>query len=178
MNRQFALLSLATAIAIIAVAAFAPTASAQCPDGCHGTSIDGCNHCGGHFGGGNRGLLNHDGLGCCCLCDGSGCDSTCCYCQFGDCGYMLPARRARWYNWNRNYAHTDYGQPVALVVPPTANMQTNYGWGVASSRLSRIEHQFQRNFPGYGMFGGPFRPTPVWPSDTTQFGVYYVRGPR
>lgn len=94
-----------------------------------------------------------------------------------DCGYMLPAYRARWYNWNRNYAYTDYGQPVALVVPPTANLQTNYGWGVASSRLSRIEHQFQRNYPGYGVFGGPFRPTPVWPSDTTQFGVYYVRGP-
>jgi hypothetical protein len=90
---------------------------------------------------------------------------------------MLPVYRARWYNWNRNYANTEYGQPVALVVPPTANLQTNYGWGVASSRLSRIEHQFQRNFPGFGTFGGPFRPTPVWPSDTTQFGVYYVRGP-
>ena len=82
-----------------------------------------------------------------------------------------------WYNWNRNYAYTDYGQPVALVVPPTANLQTNYGWGVASSRISRIDHQFQRNYPGNGTFGGPFRPTPVWPSDTTQFGVYYVRGP-
>src|SRR5918996_185535 len=100
------------------------------------------------------------------------CDSDVC-----DCGYMLPAKRACWYNWNRNYAYTAYGQPVALVVPPTANLQTNYGWGVASSRLSRIEHQFQRNYPGSGMFGGSFRPTPVWPSDTTQFGVYYVRGP-
>jgi hypothetical protein len=90
---------------------------------------------------------------------------------------MQPIARAQWYNWNRNYAYTDYGQPVALVVPPTANLQTNYGWGVASSRISRIDHQFQRNFPGYGMFGGPFRPTPIWPSDTTQFGVYYVRGP-
>jgi hypothetical protein len=90
---------------------------------------------------------------------------------------MKPVRRATWYNWNRNYAYTDYGQPAALVVPPTANLQTNYGWGVASSRISRIDHQFQRNFPGYGTFGGPFRPTPVWPSDTSQFGVYYVRGP-
>ena len=102
---------------------------------------------------------------------------TCCYRGCCDCGYMLPVERARWYNWNRNYAYTDYGQPVALVVPPTANLQTNYGWGVASSRISRIDHQFQRNYPGDGMFGGPFRPTPVWPSDTTQFGVYYVRGP-
>lgn len=94
-----------------------------------------------------------------------------------DCGYMLPVHRARFYNWNRNYAYTDYGQPTALIVPPTAQLQTNYGWGVASSRISRIDHQFQRNYPGNGQFGGPFRPTPVWPSDTTQFGVYYVRGP-
>jgi hypothetical protein len=102
-------------------------------------------------------------------------DSCCC-----DCGYMRPVCRSHYYNWNRNYAYTDYGQPTALVVPPTANLQTNWGWGVASSRISRIDHQFQRNFPGSplgGPFGGPFRPTPVWPSDTTQFGVYYVRGP-
>jgi hypothetical protein len=94
-----------------------------------------------------------------------------------DCGYMKPVYRAQYYNWNRNYAYTDFGLPTALVVPPTAQLQTNYGWGVASSRISRIDHQFQRNYPGYGQFGGPFRPTPVWPSDTTQFGVYYVRAP-
>jgi hypothetical protein len=94
-----------------------------------------------------------------------------------DCGYMLPVYRAQYYNWNRNYAYTDYGQPTALVVPPTAQLQTNWGWGVGSSRISRIDHQFQRNYPGDGQFGGPFRPTPVWPSDTTQFGVYYVRAP-
>jgi hypothetical protein len=92
-------------------------------------------------------------------------------------GYMLPVRRAKAYNWNGNYYHTEYGAPVALVVPPTANLQTNWGWGVASSRISRIDHQFQRNWPGAGPFGGPFGPTPVWPSDTTQFGTYYVRGP-
>jgi hypothetical protein len=91
--------------------------------------------------------------------------------------YMKAVERAQWTNWNRNYANTDYGQPVALVVPPTATMQTNWGWGVASSRVSRIDHQFQRNYPGDGQFGGPFRSTPLWPSDTTQFGVYYVRAP-
>jgi hypothetical protein len=90
---------------------------------------------------------------------------------------MKPVYRAQAYNWNRNYAYTDYGQPTALIVPPTAQLQTNWGWGVGSSRISRIDHQFQRNYPGNGTFGGPFRPTPVWPSDTTQFGVYYVRGP-
>jgi hypothetical protein len=109
---------------------------------------------------------------------------TCCgHCSPGssgicsDCGYMMPIRRAQRYNWNRNYAYTDYGLPTALVVPPTAQLQTNYGWGVASSRISRIDHQFQRNYPGNAQFGGPFRPTPVWPSDTTQFGIYPVRGP-
>ena len=91
--------------------------------------------------------------------------------------YMFPVYRSRYYNWNHNYAHTAYGQPVALVVPPTANMQTNWGWGVGSSRVSRIDHQFHRNFPGAGQFGGPMRSTPLWPSDTTQFGVYPVRGP-
>ena len=97
---------------------------------------------------------------------------TCC-----DYGYMKPVYRARYYNWNRNYAYTGYGQPTALVVPPTAQLQTNWGWGVASSRISRIDHQFQRNYPGNGQFGGPYRSTPIWPSDTTQFGVYYVRAP-
>src|SRR5215212_2259327 len=94
-----------------------------------------------------------------------------------DCGYMKPVYRSQYYNWNRNYAYTDFGAPTALLVPPTAQLQTNYGWGVASSRISRIDHQFQRNFPGYGQFGGPYRPTPLWPSDTTQFGVYPVRAP-
>ncbi len=94
-----------------------------------------------------------------------------------DCGYMKPVHRAQCYNWNRNYAYTDFGAPTALVVPPTAQLQTNYGWGVASSRISRIDHQFQRNYPGNGPFGGSARSTPIWPSDTTQFGIYPVRGP-
>ncbi len=81
------------------------------------------------------------------------------------------------YNWHGNYAHSAYGQPVALVVPPTAQLQTNWSWGAPSARLSRIDHQFGRNYPGPGPFGGGFRNTPVWPPDTAQFGVYHVRGP-
>jgi hypothetical protein len=94
-----------------------------------------------------------------------------------DVGILAPNRRAECYNWNRNYVHTQYGQPVALVVPPTAQLQTNWGWGVSSMRISRIDHQFHRNYPGAGAFGGPFKYTPRWPQDTNQFGVYYVRGP-
>ncbi len=141
MKRQLSILLFATAVTLIGLLNYMPTASADI--------------CGR-------------------VCD---CENCCCNCGCCDCGYMLPVHRARWYNWNRNYAHTSYGQPVALVVPPTANLQTNYGWGVASSRISRLDHQVQRNYPGAGTFGGPFRPTPMWPSDTSQFGVYYVRGP-
>lgn len=93
--------------------------------------------------------------------------------------YMWPLERAQMYNWHGSYYHSSYGQPVALVVPPTAQLQTNWGWGVGSSRVSRIDHQFGRNYPGNGPFGGgaAFRPLPRWPHDTTNFGVYYVRGP-
>lgn len=90
---------------------------------------------------------------------------------------VWPVRRSRYYDWNKPYSHTAYGAPVSLVVPPTATMQTNWGWGVGSSRLERLDHQFGRNYPGGGQFGGPYRTTPIWPSDTTQFGVYNVRGP-
>ena len=98
-------------------------------------------------------------------------------CQAYERPYMGPLRRAQVYNWHANYAHVQYGQPVAMVVPPTANLQTNWSWGVASSRISRIDHQFGRNYPGVCPFGGPFSPQPVWPNDTIQFGVYNVRGP-
>jgi len=87
--------------------------------------------------------------------------------------------------WHGNYYHTEWGSPVALVVPPTAEKQWNMGWGVGSNRLSRTWHQFNRAYPGpvagaggvVGEGGGQFLQTPRWPSDTSQFGVYYVRGP-
>ena len=92
--------------------------------------------------------------------------------------YNWPNRRAACYNWNGPYAHSAYGQPVALVVPPTAQLQTNWGWGVGSSRISRIDHQFGRDYPGQGAGAtGGFMMTPRWPHDTTNMGVYYVRGP-
>jgi hypothetical protein len=68
-----------------------------------------------------------------------------------------------------------WGSPVNLVVPPTAEYHTEMGWGVGNSRRTVIRDQF-----GYGYadsFGGGYMATPAWPSDTTQFGVHYVRGP-
>ena len=90
--------------------------------------------------------------------------------------YLKPLRRAAMYNWHAQYAYTDYGVPTSLVVPPTAQLQTNWSWGAPSLRISRIDHQYTRNYAGPGS-RGPWRYTPHWPQDTAQFGVYYVRGP-
>jgi hypothetical protein len=79
--------------------------------------------------------------------------------------------------WHGNYYHTMWGQPVALVVPPTAEYQTNYSWGVPSVRVERINHQFGPGQAGPYFGGQGFYPTPLIPSDTNQFGVYYIRGP-
>lgn len=91
--------------------------------------------------------------------------------------YLRPLRRASQTNWHANYAHSAYGYPVSLVVPPTAQLQTNWSWGAPSMSVSRIDHQFGRNYPGPGPFGAGFRSTPPWPSSTHQFGVYHVRAP-
>ncbi len=87
-------------------------------------------------------------------------------------------RHAQTMPWHGGYYHTATGSPVALVVPPTAQSQMFWGWGVAQSGTRPIYHQFARPYPGEAVGGeGQFSPTPVWPSHTDQFGVYYVRGP-
>ena len=87
-------------------------------------------------------------------------------------------RRATQYPWHGGFYHTQWGQPVALVVPPTAKLQTKWAWGVTNTEIARIPHQFGRAWPGPYEGGYGFLGTPLWPSHTDQFGVYYVRGPR
>ena len=88
------------------------------------------------------------------------------------------AYRARMSNWHGNYYDVAWGTPVALVVPPTAGRQTKWAWGVGNTEVTTIGQQFGRAYPGpYAGGGAAFLPTPVWPSHTDQFGVYYVRGP-
>jgi hypothetical protein len=90
----------------------------------------------------------------------------------------IAHRRAARVAWHGSYYEPAWGMPLALVVPPTAESQSNYRWGVGGYRVTPIYHQFQRNYPGPGSYDpASFRPTPAWPSDTDQFGVYYVRGP-
>ena len=90
-------------------------------------------------------------------------------------GCLRPCANAG--DWAGNYYHTMWGQPVALVVPPTAELQTHWNWGVAQTRVTPICQQFGRAYPGPYAGGRGFLPTPRWPSSTDQFGVYYVRGP-
>jgi hypothetical protein len=98
-------------------------------------------------------------------------------------GYgSLKGRRAhnqaQTYPWHDMYYAAEWNMPLALVVPPRAENQMKYSWGVGSSRVVPIEHQFGRNYPGSSAYNrANYRPTPAWPSDTDQFGVYYVRGP-
>jgi hypothetical protein len=90
----------------------------------------------------------------------------------------ITQNRATVYPWHGYYYDPAWGMPIALVVPPTAESQTHWGWGVGNTRVTTINHQFHRDYPGPGVYDRRgFLPTPPWPSDTDQFGVYYVRGP-
>ncbi len=92
--------------------------------------------------------------------------------------WSCACQKCQQQSWNQGYYHTAWGMPIALVVPPTAEMQTNWGWGVANTRVTAICPQYKFGYPGTGYYNrANFAPTPPWPSDTTQFGVYYIRGP-
>ena len=80
--------------------------------------------------------------------------------------------------WHGGYYQQNWGQPLAVVVPPTAHMQQSYSWGVSQNLMYPIHHQYQRSATSPGAARrGAFRPTPPWPSHTDQFGYYYIRGP-
>ena len=89
------------------------------------------------------------------------------------------ARFAQTMTWHGDYYYTQWGVPVSLVVPPTAHMHREMGWGVSQSSMYPIWHQFKRGYNGQYEAGSgkQFLPTPLWPSHTEQFGVYYIRGP-
>jgi|YNPMSStandDraft_1061717.scaffolds.fasta_scaffold01357_5 hypothetical protein len=90
----------------------------------------------------------------------------------------LAQRRAQSTSWHDYYYDPAWGMPVAVVVPPRAKAQTQWGWGVGNTRVTGIPHQYQPGYPAPGFYNrGMFQPTPPWPSDSTQFGYYYIRGP-
>ena len=90
----------------------------------------------------------------------------------------VAARGAQRSPWHGDYYHTNWGRPLALVVPPTAGRQSVWSWGAARTMIAPNRHQYSRVYPGYVDGGaGQFYPTPRWPNHTDQYGVYYVRGP-
>jgi len=148
--------------------------------------------------GGHGGV--HGGYGAsCCHSGGMACGPHGCHaagCGHGHCGHGLGQHGHHWLHhdtlekryflrsqgksWHSGWYDPAEGRPIALVVPPTAEFQAQYGWGVPSSRVMPIYHQFHRPYPGAGAVGGAgggFLPTPNQPSDTVQFGVNAVRGP-
>ncbi len=162
-----------TVSVVAALAAGGPSRAAQPMEVAESVDVgDGgtCNACGGHCGAaGNR----HCGCGCH--------HANCKHCL---CGSRNALSRAQYSPWHGGFYSTKWGAPVAVVVPPTAEYQTNWGWGVGNTRVSRINHQFQLGYPGampsggYGSgYGYGFLPTPPWQSDSNQSGYYYVRGP-
>jgi hypothetical protein len=95
-----------------------------------------------------------------------------------EAGDIYAQRRAAESSWHGPYYHTDWGMPLALVMPPTVRMQTSWSWGVAQTERYPIWHQFKRPAVNPGASGSyGMLPTPLWPSHTDQFGVYYVRAP-
>lgn len=92
-------------------------------------------------------------------------------------GDRIARRKSERYPWHGHYYHVAWGQPVALVAPPVADLQTHWSWGVAQTSVTPLWHRYRKNYPGPYGGGNGFRATPLWPSRTDQFGVYYVRGP-
>lgn len=107
---------------------------------------------------------------------------ACCLEAHADGSYAAQKRyflRAQTRSWHSAWYDPSLGRPWGLVVPPTAEFQSQYGWGVPSSRTMPIYHQYGRPYPGPGGVPGGrgLMPTPNIPSDTVQFGIHYGRGP-
>ena len=156
--------------------AVAPAHGNHAMTGCAGQcGQPGCGHCvRGRCGDcchAGPGLLNHH-------CGHGHCDGHWIQHDTIEKRYFLRSQGKSWHSAWYNPAD---GRPIALVVPPTAEFQTQYAWGVPSSRVAPIYHQFRRPYPGQGALpggaGAGFMPTPNQPSDTVQFGVNAVRGP-
>ena len=79
-------------------------------------------------------------------------------------------------SWHGGYNTWRYGQPTAVVVPPTASYQSTYSWGVGQTRSTPIHHQFGRGGGSAGGVAGGLANTPYFPWSTDQFGYYPVRG--
>lgn len=130
-----------------------------CP-GCY-RRVNGCYGVGGVYGGGNGGGY------------GGGYGGY----QYGGGGNTDPRD-------TQLYSSQVYGTPIAVPLAPVVKHSYNYGWGIPSSRLTRIGAQYTQWHPQtpYSQTGGSLPggiyPTVYQPTDTTQQGYYYMHAPR
>jgi len=82
------------------------------------------------------------------------------------------------------YSAQGYGLPVVVPMAPNVRYQMNYGWGLPSSRITRVPYGFPQYYPqqphtmaGSPQVHGEHPPMVYWPTDTTQLGVYGRRVP-
>jgi len=82
------------------------------------------------------------------------------------------------------YSAQGYGLPVVVPMAPNVRYQYNYGWGLPSSRITKVPYGFPTYHPQqlHSMAGSPqvhgeHPPMVYWPTDTTQMGVYGRRVP-
>lgn len=91
--------------------------------------------------------------------------------------FYTPQNRAAT-PWHGQYYNATYGMPQAMVLPPNVNTMRSYGWGVCGSQMMPVYSQYGAAYPGTTSgVGSHFFPTPNPPSNTQQFGIYYIRGP-
>lgn len=82
------------------------------------------------------------------------------------------------------YSSQVYGTPIAVPLAPVVKHGYNYGWGIPSSRLTRVGEQYTQWYPQVpysqtgGSLPGGIYPTVYQPTDTTQMGYYHVHAPR
>lgn len=82
------------------------------------------------------------------------------------------------------YSAQGYNVPIAVPLAPVVKHTYNYGWGVPSTRLTRVGAHYTQWHPetpysqsGGGLVGGQY-PLVYQPTDTTQQGFYHVHVPR
>lgn len=173
----------------------------ECTSGCPtGGAQSGCRACNGN-GGCPGGLCRHHchgwggghGWGGCHGwngCKGWGCGHCwgCCHgmgCCHGGCNCIVPVNPG--YSDPRDgqlYAAQGFNVPVAVPLAPCVRKTYNYGWGIPSSRITRVGAQYTKWHPDtlYSQTGGRLvgdqYQTIYQPTDTTQLGFYYVHVPR
>jgi len=80
------------------------------------------------------------------------------------------------------YAAQGYNVPVAVPLAPVVKHTYNYGWGLPSSRLTRVGAQYTQWYPNTTFSqagsGAPGQYPVYLPNDTTQQGAYYVHAPQ